>query len=81
MVRNNLDERRAVHDERMVEGLELALSRIIRELGHDPGSPYVREVVGRHLRAVTSGAAPDDPPLAIEAEVVSDSALPEPVAF
>ncbi|MGY1724749.1 HGGxSTG domain-containing protein [Blastococcus sp. SYSU DS0533] len=79
MVRNKLDERQAVAGERMVDSLELALTCILRDLGHDPGSAYVRKIVARHLRRITGSDEPEAK--AIDGEVLSDSALPEPVAF
>jgi hypothetical protein len=79
MVSAKLDEQKSVLSERAVEQLELALTGIIRELGHDPSNTYVRQVVARHLRAVGTSPATDTEP--IDAEVVIDHQLPEPVAF
>ena len=39
--------------EKAVEKLELALTGVIRDLGHDPADGYVRRIVARHLRALT----------------------------
>lgn len=80
MVRAKLDEHQAVLNDRTTEALELALVRILRELGHDPDSPFVRGVVARNLRAITGGSQPRRDGV-IDAEVVHDEPLPEPVAF
>lgn len=80
MVRARLDERRDVLTEQTVEGLEMALTRIVRDLGHDPDSPFVRGVVARNLRTVT-GPSQASEVAVMDAEVVSDDAVPEPVTF
>ncbi len=80
MVRTKVDERRSVLAEQAVEGFELALNRIVRDLGHDPDSTFVRNVVARNLRAITGPSQPRRDAV-IDVEVVVDRALPEPVAF
>ncbi|MDT0276712.1 HGGxSTG domain-containing protein [Blastococcus goldschmidtiae] len=80
MVRAKVDDRRTVLTEQMIEGLDLALTRSLQELGHDPNSPVVRKVVARHLRGI-SGPGRSPEVTAMDAEVVSDYSLPEPVPF
>jgi hypothetical protein len=80
------EQQRAVLSERIIDQLELALTGILGELGHDPSSDAVRAVVARHLRRVLDPTAtlPDargGEPVILAAEVVSDRRAPEPVAF
>ena len=58
MVSGKLDEQRAVLDEKAVEQLKLALTGILRDLGHNPASDDVRQVVARRLRVVAAPTAP-----------------------
>ncbi len=80
MVRTRLDERRTVLTEQTVEGMEMALTSILRELGHDPGSAFVRGVIARNLRAIT-GPSQSSRDAVLDAEVVRDDALPSPWSF
>ncbi len=80
------EQQRAVLSERIIDQLELALTGILGELGHDPSSDAVRAVVARHLRRVldpttTLPTARGGEPAVLDAEVVSDRRAPEPVAF
>ncbi len=58
MVTGKLDEQRAILDETAVEKLESAITGILRDLGHDPATEYVRQVVARRLRVVATSTAP-----------------------
>ena len=80
------EQQRAVLSERTIDQLQLALTGILGELGHDPNSDAVRAVVARHLRRVLDPTAPSPAarggePAVLDAEVVSDRRAPEPVAF
>lgn len=81
MIALRTDERQKVLDAQVLDGLETALNGIVRDLGHDPDSDYVRQIVGRHMRQVASADSATHDPMTIDAEVVSDEPLPEPVAF
>jgi hypothetical protein len=87
MVRNRVAERQAVVGEQTLDVLETALNGIVRDLGRDPSDSYVRAVIARHVRALANPASTvastfaQNEPMTITAEVVSDDALPEPVAF
>jgi len=75
-----------VLSERTIDQLQLALTGILGELGHDPSSDAVRAVVARHLRRVLDPAATlpyprDGEPVPLDAEVLSHHYSPEPVAF
>lgn len=60
---------------RAVEALELALSGILSELGHDPDNSRVREVIVRHLSRAASGSRrPAAPP----PELVAAGGMPLP---
>lgn len=82
IISSRSDERRTVLAERSIDSLEVAMTGILRELGADPESSYVRGVVARHLReAITSAGEstadvdadpPDDRP---------SNVVPLPVAF
>lgn len=82
IISSRSDERRTVLAERSIDSLEVAMTGILRELGADPESSYVRGVVARHLReAITSAGEstadvdadpPDDRP---------NNVVPLPVAF
>jgi hypothetical protein len=54
MVSAKLDKQKSILTEKAVEQLELAITGILRDLGHDPSSDYVRGVVARNLRRVVS---------------------------
>jgi hypothetical protein len=80
------EQQRAVLSERTIDQLQLALTGILGELGHDPSSDAVRAVVARHLRRVldpTSNlpTARDGEPVPLDAEVQDDQRGPQPVAF
>jgi hypothetical protein len=67
MVSAKLDGQRSVLDEKAVERLELALTGILRDLGHDPSDAHMRQVVARRLRCV--GAARLDGSMSREAAI------------
>ena len=80
------EQQRAVLSERTIDQLQLALTGILGELGHDPSSDAVRAVVARHLRRVldptaTSSSEFSGTPGVLEGEVQDDQRRPEPVAF
>ena len=80
------EQQRAVLSERIIDQLQLALTGILGEPGHDANSDAVRAVVARHLRRMldptaTSPGARGGEPVVLDAEVVSDRRAPEPVAF
>jgi hypothetical protein len=80
MVSGKLDEQRSLLGEKAVEQLELALTGILRDLGHDPSAPHVRQVVARRLGSVV--ATPAEATAEIMGEVVDmEGAIPEPVRF
>ena len=81
MVSAKLDEQRQVLDETAVEKLELALVGILRDLGHDPASEYVRRVVTQHLREVPRirSAGVDPEPRVLHA--VQEVEVAQPVPF
>ena len=80
MVSGKLDEQRAILDETAIEKLELALTGIIRDLGHDPSDAYVRQVVGRRLRAVAGPASWSDG-ATTDTEITLNTPPPEPAIF
>ena len=80
------EQPRAALTEAALDQLQLALTGILGELGHDPSSDAVRAVVARHLRRVldptaTLPAARGGEPVILDAKVVSDRRIPAPVAF
>ncbi len=80
------EQQRALLSERTIDQLQLALTGILGELGHDPSSDAVRAVVARHLREVLDPTATlPDPrggePVTLVREVRDDQRGPEPVAF
>ena len=80
------EQQRAVLSERIIDQLQLALTGILGELGHDPSSDAVRAVVARRLRRVldptaTLSAARDGEPIHSDAVAASDCCTAEPVAF
>ena len=82
IISSRSDERRTVLAERSIDSLEVAMTGILRELGADPDSSYVRGVVARHLReAITSaGESTAD----VDADLRDDrpnNVVPLPVAF
>lgn len=88
MVRARVDERREALSDQLVEGLETALSAIVRDLGHDPDSEYIRQVIARRMREVAAGestaqstSSQNGELAVIDAEIVYDEPLAEPVAF
>ncbi|MCZ2857823.1 major capsid protein [Blastococcus sp. VKM Ac-2987] len=58
MVSSKTDERRSMLNEQTVDALEAAITGIVRDLGHDPHTTRVRDVVARHLRAVAEPTRP-----------------------
>jgi hypothetical protein len=74
------DERRAMLTERLFDALEAAIAGIVRDLGHDPHTSQVRAVVARNMRAV-SGQPREARPQTIDAEIVSDEQVAQPVDF
>jgi hypothetical protein len=82
MVSSKLDEQRSMLNEKAVEQLELALTGILRDLGHDPSDLFVCQVVARRLRAVGSTDPTTRTVAAVRAaEIVSPEDAAEPVAF
>ena len=80
------EQQRAVLSERTIDQLELALTGILGELGHDPNSDAVRGIVARHLRGVldpttTLPTARGGESVILDGEVRDDQRGPEPVAF
>ncbi len=80
------EQQRALLSERTIDQLQLALTGILGELGHDPSSDAVRAVVARHLREVLDPTATlPDPrggePVILVREVRNDQPGPQPVAF
>lgn len=59
MILARTDERQTVLAEREVSALEEALAGMLRELGHDPNTSYVRGIVARHLRAALEPTGTD----------------------
>jgi hypothetical protein len=55
MVAGKLDEQRSLISEKTVEQLELALTGILRDLGHDPATEYVRQICGSTPRCSSTG--------------------------
>jgi len=71
------EQQRAVLSERTIDQLQLALTGILGELGHDPSSDAVRAVVAHHLRRVlnstaTLPAAGHGEPVIVDGEVRDD---------
>ncbi len=88
MIALKTDERSAVLTERTIEALELALNGIVKDLGHDPSDSAVRRVIAHHMREVASSestarstSSQKEAAAIIDAEIVADEPLPEPVAF
>jgi len=80
------EQQQAVLSGSIIDQLELALTGILGELGHDPSSDAVRAVVARHLREVLNPTATlpdprDGEPVILDGEVQDDQCGPQPVAF
>jgi hypothetical protein len=80
------EQQRAVLSERTIDQLEIALTGILGELGHDPSSDAVRAVVARHLRRVldptaTSSSEFGGDPGILDREVEDARRGPESVDF
>jgi hypothetical protein len=80
------EQQRGLLSEHIIDQLQLALTGILGELGHDPSSDAVRAVVARHLRRLldptaTSSSASGGEPVTLDAAVDWNHYRPEPVAF
>jgi hypothetical protein len=80
------EQQRAVLSERTIDQLDLALTGILGEFGHDPSSDAVRAVIARHLRRVLDPTATLPYPrggesVPLDGEVSCDERILEPAAF
>jgi len=81
IITSNVAERRTVLAEQSVDALEVAMTGILADLGHDPHDGYVRVVVAKHLREAITGAG--DPTVDADdgTNYGPDNVRPLPVAF
>ncbi len=84
IITTNVAERRTVLAERSVDALEVAMTGILSDLGHDPHDAYVRGVVAKHLREAITGAG--ESTVTVDADdggtnYGPDNVRPLPVAF
>ncbi|SDY15462.1 hypothetical protein SAMN05661080_02491 [Modestobacter sp. DSM 44400] len=81
MVTSKVDERKAVVSERTLDVLEAAVEATLRDFGLDPHSDRVRRAIGRHMTELVKTGDSHKMGDVIDAEIVSDDPIPQPVPF
>ena len=81
MVNSQVDERKARVTEETIDQLQAAVEATLRDFDLDPHSDRVRRTIGRHLTELSTIGDSHTPDDVIDAEIVSDEPIPQPVAF
>jgi hypothetical protein len=80
-VTSKVNERKAVVSERTLDYLEAAVVATLRHYGLDPQSDHVRRTIARHMTDLVKTDGSHMSGDVIDAEIVSDEPIFQPVPF